>query len=240
MNDTRFIYLADIFCPWCYGFGPVMKRLAAENPGMPVEVVGGNLISRPMTLAEDLAANPGLVDFWRKVEKTVGRPLTGAIEAALAGREVRMYSPGADEILVTLNRLAPGHELDQLLDLEDLFYLKGADMFAGETLAGIAARWGIPPAKLEGALDTEAAMAATRRNLTEAEALLGEVGSYPSVFVARGDTVYAVSRGFVRYETVASLLRDALNDLGVAPAGHEGCSFAEECSTGGGKRGAPA
>ncbi|MDE5879122.1 MAG: hypothetical protein K2G99_03735 [Desulfovibrio sp.] len=236
MNGTHFIYLADVFCPWCYGFGPIMKKLAAEHPEIPVRVVGGNLISRPMTLAEDLAANPGLVDFWRSVEKTVGRPLTGAIEAALSGRDVRMYSPGADEILVTLNRLAPGHELDQLLDLEDLFYLKGVDMFSEAALAGIAARWAIEPEQLTGALDTEAALAATRRDLAEAEKLLGEVGSYPSIFLARGDRLLAVSRGYVRYETAASLIEDALNDLDITPAGHEGCSFAEDCTAGGNRR----
>ena len=238
MNGTHFIYLADVFCPWCYGFGPVMKRLAAEYPEIPVRVVGGNLISRPMTLAEDMAANPGLVDFWRSVEKTVGRPLTGAIEAALEGREVRMYSPGADEILVTLNRLAPGHELDQLLYLEDLFYLRGVDMFAPQALAATAAHWGIPAEKLENALDTEAALAATRRNLAEASRLLGEVGSYPSIFLAREDDIYAVSRGFVRYETAASLLADAMNDMRIEPARHQGCSYAEDCSTGRSRKGA--
>lgn len=232
MKDTHFIYLADIFCPWCYGFGPVMKRLASEHPELPIKVVGGNLISRPMTLAEDLAANPGLVDFWRSVEKTVGRPLTGAIEAALSGREVRMYSPGADEILVTLNRLAPGHELDQLLDLEDMFYLKGVDMFSVEALAGIAARWAIPSEELASALDTEAALTATQRNLAEAGRLLGEVGSYPSIFLAQGDKLLTVSRGYVRYETVTSLLEDALSDIDIAPADHEGCSFAEDCTAG--------
>lgn len=232
MNGTHFIYLADVFCPWCYGFGPVMKRLATQYPDIPVRVVGGNLISRPMTLAEDMAANPDLVDFWRSVEKTVGRPLTGAIEAALEGREVRMYSPGADEILVTLNHLAPGHELDHLLYLEDLFYLKGVDMFAPESLAETAAHWGIPAEKLENALDTEGALAATRRNLAEASRLLGEVGSYPSIFLAREGDIYAVSRGFVRYETASSLLADAMNDMDIEPAGHQGCSFAEDCSTG--------
>lgn len=236
MNGTHFIYLADVFCPWCYGFGPVMKRLAAENPELPVRVVGGNLISRPMTLAEDMAANPDLVDFWRGVEKTVGRPLEGAIEAALAGREVRMYSPGADEILVTLNRLAPGHELDQLLYLEDLFYLKGVDMFAPEALAATAAHWNIPPEKLESALDTEAALAATRRNLAEASRLLGAVGSYPSVFLARADNISAVSRGYVRYETVSSRLKDVLRDMDIEPAEHRGCSFAEDCTAGGNRR----
>ena len=232
MNGTHFIYLADVFCPWCYGFGPIMKKLAAEHPEIPVRVVGGNLISQPMTLAEDMAANPGLVEFWRSVEKTVGRPLTGAIEAAQEGREVRMYSPGADEILVTLKRLAPGQELDQLLYLEDLFYLKGVDMFAPEALEETAAHWGIPAAKLENALDTEAALAATRRNLAEASRLLGEVGSYPSVFLARENDIYAVSRGFVRYETVASLLADAMSDMHIEPAAHEGCSFAGDCSAG--------
>ena len=232
MNGVHLIYLADVFCPWCYGFGAVMKRLAAENPEIPVRVVGGNLISRPMTLAEDMAANPDLVDFWRSVEKTVGRPLTGAIEAALEGREVRMYSPGADEILVTLKRLAPRHELEQLLYLEDLFYLKGVDMFTPKALEETAARWGVAAKKLEDALDTEAAMAATRRNLAEASHLLGEVGSYPSVFLAKENDIYAVSRGFVRYETVASRLEDVMRDMHIEAAGHEGCSFAEGCSAG--------
>ena len=236
MNGTHFIYLADVFCPWCYGFGPIMKKLAAEHPEIPVRVVGGNLISQPMTLAEDMAANPGLVEFWRSVEKTVGRPLTGAIEAAQEGWEVRMYSPGADEILVTLKRLAPGQELDQLLYLEDLFYLKGVDMFAPEALEETAAHWGIPAAKLENALDTEAALAATRRNLADAERLLGEVGSYPSIFLAKGNDIYAVSRGFVRYETVASLLADAMSDMHIEPAAHEGCSFAEDCTAGKGRK----
>ncbi|MBD5539480.1 MAG: hypothetical protein HDQ94_05745, partial [Desulfovibrio sp.] len=113
-----------------------------------------------------------------------------------------------------------------------LFYLKGVDMFAPEALAGIAAHWGIPAEQLEAALDTEAALAATRRNLAEAEQLLGEVGSYPSIFLAKGNDIYAVSRGFVRYETVASLLADAMRDLHIEPAAHEGCSFAGDCSAG--------
>lgn len=55
MDGTYFIYIADVFCPWCYAFAPVMKKLAGENPDIPVRVLGGNLISRPMTLAEDAA-----------------------------------------------------------------------------------------------------------------------------------------------------------------------------------------
>lgn len=233
--NTRFIYMADVFCPWCYGFGPVMKRISQENPQIPVSVVGGNLISRPMTLAEDLAANPDLVDFWKSVEKTVGRPLTGAINAALAGKPLRLYSPGADEILVALREFAPGHELDQLLYLEDLFYLKGVDMFTQEALAQIAARWKIPAGQFDSALDSQAALEATSRNLAEAVELLGEAGSYPSLFLVKDSDVYVVSRGFVQYETAASRLSDILRGLNAEPIAHLGCSYAENCTAGAAK-----
>lgn len=232
MANPRFIYVADVFCPWCFGFGPIMKRISAENPEIPVKVIGGNLISRPITLAEDVAANPGLVDFWREVEHTVGRSLQGAIDAALAGRQIRMYSPGADEILVELRSFAPGQELEQLLYLEDIFYGQGRDMFSESSLDEIASHWQIPVAKFERALDSDAAFAATKRNLAQAEQLMGEIGSYPSVLLQKDDKIYAVSRGYVHYETVTARLDAAMRDLDIEPVAHHGCSLADGCTAG--------
>lgn len=233
--SLRLVYMADVFCPWCYGFGPIVKRLVEENPQIPLTIVGGNLVSRPMTLAEDYAADPGLVDFWREVERVTARPLTGAIEAALSGREVRMYSPGADEILVALHEFAPGAELEQLLYLEDLFYLKGEDMFSEASLAKTAAHWQIPVGKFERALDSDAAMEATRQNLEAVERLIGESGTYPCLFVEKDGRVHAVTRGFVHYETVASRLGDVMRSLDIEPVPHLGCSVAGHCSAGKGR-----
>ena len=55
MNTPYFVYIADVYCPWCYAFAPVMQMLAAGHPDIPVRVLGGNLISEPITLAEDMA-----------------------------------------------------------------------------------------------------------------------------------------------------------------------------------------
>ena len=232
MSNARFIYVADVFCPWCYGFGPIMKRVAEEHPEIPVKVIGGNLISRPITLAEDVASNPGLIEFWREVEQTVGLSLEGAINAALAGKPVRMYSPGADEILAELRSFAPGQELAQLLYLENMFYGLGEDMFEQAAVDGIANHWGIPAARFERALDSEAALAATRRNLAQAAELMGEIGSYPSVLLQKGDRIFAVSRGYVHYETVEARLATAMRDLDLEPVAHRGCSLADGCTTG--------
>lgn len=230
MQSTYFIYIADVFCPWCYAFAPVMKKLAQENPDIPVKVIGGNLISRPITLAEDAAQSPGLVDFWHEVEKTSGRSLAGAINAVETGRNVRLYSPGADEILAVLKKMAPGHELEQLFELEDLFYGQGRDIFSDETLSEIARCWKIDPAHFESALDQPTALAATERNLQMAAELMGEIGSYPSVLLVRGDRYDAVSRGYVHYETVAARLADAMRDLGLPLEKSHFCSLHHGCS----------
>ena len=47
---THFLYISDVFCPWCYGFAPVMHRLAAEHPEWPVRVLCGSLVEEPTTL----------------------------------------------------------------------------------------------------------------------------------------------------------------------------------------------
>ena len=230
MEQTSFIYIADVFCPWCYAFAPVMKKLAGENPDIPVRVLGGNLISRPMTLAEDAAQSPGLVQFWHEVEHASGRSLAGAIKAVEIGRDVRLYSPGADELLAVLKKMAPGHELEQLFALEEMFYGQGRDIFTDEALAEIATQWGLEPGQFATALDQPAALAATERNLEMAAELMGEITAYPSVLLVRGDRYDAVSRGFVHYETVAARLADAMRDLGVPLEESVFCSRHNGCS----------
>ncbi|MBD5539245.1 MAG: hypothetical protein HDQ94_04525 [Desulfovibrio sp.] len=233
MPEARFIYVADVYCPWCFGFAPIMQRLAAEHPEFPVHVIGGNLISRPLTLEEDVRRQPGIVEFWREVEKTTGRSLAGAIRAVENREDMRLYSPGADELLAVLRHLAPHHELEQLIMLEDMAYTEGRDLFTPEARADMARRWNIPVAEFERALEQPEAVRATERNLEAAAELMGEITSYPSVLLVRGDKVDAVSRGYVHYETVASRLDWAMRDLGLEPQEETAmCSWRGGCTIG--------
>lgn len=232
MSDVRFIYVADVYCPWCFGFAPIMRRLAAEHPEFPVHVVGGNLISMPMTLEEDVKRQPNIVEFWHEVEKATGRSLAGAIRAVEQREPMRLYSPGADEILAVLRYLVPHHELEQLIMLEDMAYTDGRDLFTPEARQTMAQRWNIPVAAFENALEAPAAIHATEKNLEAAAELMGEITSYPSVLLVRGDKVDAVSRGFVQYETVASRLDWAMRDMGLEPEESAMCSWRHGCTIG--------
>lgn len=233
MQFTGMIYIADVFCPWCFAFAPIMKRIAEENPELPVKVYGGNLVSSPITLQQDAQNSPELVNFWRQVEQTSGRSLEGAIRAVETGRDVLLYSPGADEILTVLNKEAPGHELEQLFMLEDLFYGEGQNLFEESVLSRIAAKWGLDPNNFEGALDKPAALRATELNLERAAAIMGDITSYPSLFLAYNGRIQAVSRGFVPYETVDGRLKSSMRALGMDQKSNYNCSRAGACTLNG-------
>lgn len=232
MQSAKMVYIADVFCPWCFSFAPIMKRIAAENPRLPVKVYGGNLVSRPITLQEDVQNSPGLVDFWHQVEQVSGRSLAGAIQAVETGKDVLLYSPGADEILAVLDEAAPGHELEQFFMLEDLFYGEGQNLFAEETIARIAKTWNLDPAKFERALNQPAALKATEKNLQQASAVMGEITTYPSLFLVYNGKIQAVSRGFVPYETVDGRLKSSMRALGLDTSATYNCSNSGACTLG--------
>lgn len=232
MAEASFVYIADVFCPWCYGFGPIMKRLTDEHPEFPITVIGGNLMSHPIDLQEYARQDPGLAEFWKQVQATTGRNLGGALAALENGKRIRMYSPGADLILMALREKAPGQELEQMLLLEDMFYGQGEDLFSDAAVDQIARRWNVDAQALMDSVNTPANEEATEKALEKAAELMGEITAYPSVLLVRGQKVEAVSRGYVHYETVAKRLEDAMQDLGVDAGPGEYCSWHGNCAFG--------
>lgn len=231
MSDAKIIYIADVYCPWCYGFGPLMRRLSQEHPEIPVTVYGGDLMSKPVDMADLAVMEPGEEKFWTEVEETTGRSLQGAIDALDNRKHMRLYSPGADAILIALKELAPGHELEQMLMLEDMFYGQGMDLFGSEALEFMARRWNISARDIAERKNSPEMQPKVEENLATAAALMGEIGAYPSIFLVRGNRRDAVSRGFVRYATVARRMQDAMEDLGLEDIDPQGsCTWHGNCS----------
>lgn len=158
------LYLTDVFCPWCYGFAPVMRRLAAEHPELPVRVLGGNLMDEPQTLTGMLEEYPTIREFFARLQETTGQStehFRQALEQAVAGTgpDLLMHSPAMNLPLAALRHLAPGHELEQTEAFQMAFYAQGRDVMAAGEQAAIAAAW-LPAGTPAEALT--AAMAAPR------------------------------------------------------------------------------
>lgn len=222
MSSAKIIYFADVYCPWCYSFAPSVLRLAREYADIPVHVVGGSLIAQPTSLLWLRMREPGLGQFWSGVQEQSGRSFAGILADLAGQKDVRMDSIGADALFIALSNLAPGHELEQFTELEDMFFEKGLDLFAEETVAALAGQWQVSEEKLS----TMAADAGLRdeaeREIEAVTQMLGGSVAFPTVFLMRGDSGETASQGYVPYETVAARMADAVNDLHLEPlAPHE-------------------
>ena len=190
----NFLYLTDVFCPWCYGFAPVMRRLVAEHPELPVRVLGGNLMDEPQTLTGMLEEYPTIREFFARLQETTGQStehFRQALERAAAGTgpDLLMHSPAMNLPLAALRHLAPGHQLEQMEAFQMAFYAQARDVMAAGEQAAIAAAWlpaGTPPDALTTAMADPAIQSAARHDAAEAEEVMGEFLLYPTLYLEHG------------------------------------------------------
>lgn len=221
-----FLLITDVFCPWCYGFAPVMRRLLSEY-GYPVRVLCGNLVDEPML--SSVMGDPKGLAFFKRLVETTGRPVGEGLYRLLEkGNGVLMDSSKAAVLLRALKKLAPGAALEQMEAFQEAFYSDGLDVLSAEVQAKVAARWGVDGGGLAEMLSSGAVAGDARKDMDEAEEILGDFVVYPTLYV-RDDAggLHAVARGYAPYEAVAEKLKAALE------SGTEAGVSAEACGPGG-------
>jgi len=71
--SQRLLYVMDPMCSWCWGFAPVIERIIADYPQLPLHLVAGGL--RPGARAPlDDAARSALGEHWEAVAIASGQP----------------------------------------------------------------------------------------------------------------------------------------------------------------------
>ncbi|HJD97710.1 DsbA family protein [Mailhella massiliensis] len=225
-----FIYITDVFCPWCFGFAPVMRRLAAAHP-FPVRVLCGNLVDEPADTST--MGTPRLRAFFQRLSDTTGRPLgEGFFRLLEEGQGVAMDSSRSALLMAALKKLAPGRALEQMETFQEAFYKDGLDVLSLSDQAKVAARWGIGKEDLEAMLLSEKTKNTAEHDMAEAEDILGDFVVYPSLFVKTDDGVlHAVARGYAPFEEVEAKIEEALlKGASLSEASAHACGLDGCCS----------
>ncbi|MBQ3171772.1 MAG: DsbA family protein [Mailhella sp.] len=204
-----FIYITDVFCPWCFGFAPVMQELAEEYR-FPVRVLCGELVAEPTPTSK--MGTPTLLAFFERLSSTTGREIgKGFFELLTPEKSVLMDSRRSAGLMAALKKLAPGNALEQMERFQDVFYVEGRDVLDPAVQADAASRWGVDAPALAGALASEGVLSKAEKELEEAEEILGDFVVYPSLFVKTDDgTLHAVARGYAPYAEVKAKIEKAL------------------------------
>lgn len=203
---THFLYISDVFCPWCYGFAPVLRRLAAENPQWPVRVLCGTLVEEPTTVRDMAARHPTLRAFFERLAATTGQAVGEAFLRRMEPGEedLPLYSPEMALPLTALRRLNPARALETMEAFQTAFYRDGRNVLDPAVQREIAA--GVDPDALTRALLDPAVAEEAERESEEALELLGDFVVYPTLWLVDGEDRLLLSRGYSDYAAVASRL----------------------------------
>lgn len=213
----KLLYITDVFCPWCYGFIPVMQKLQKRH-ALPVRVLGGNLVETPRRISEMLQEHPTILAFFERLEHVTGQA-TERFRQLLehAGREGApdwlMHSPAMNLPLAALRSLAPGDELAQMEAFEEGFYAETQDVMNPSFWDLMADRWNVSRAAFHAALEDQNIRARAEQDAAEAEQIMGEFCLYPTLYLELEGERKLLARGYVSYEEVEATFAAALRDM---------------------------
>ena len=210
----NFLYISDVFCPWCYGFGKVMRRITADNPEIPVRTLCGLLMEEPMTTAEMVEEMPNVREFFDRLASTTGQEVGEAFLRQLGPEgDLRMDSGATSLPLRALKELAPGRALEQMEAFQQAFYGQGRDILALETQIELAARFGVGADDFRRALADAGVRAGALEEDKEAREIMGEFTLYPTLYLEKEDGGRVLlARGYIPLKSVETALSEAIGD----------------------------
>lgn len=206
MSQPHFLYFADPMCSWCYGFAPVVERIASHfEDRLPLRLVMGGLRAgnREPMRAKDRDYIRGA---WKAVHEASGQPF----DQAFFERETFTYdTEPACRAVVTMRRLAPAAALAFKSQVSAAFYGHNRDVTSDEVLADVAAEAGMDRSAFLADLQSEAA-----RNETFGDFLMAKqsgVEGFPLLAAGTPETGYAlVTQGFRPIDGLIEAIEDWL------------------------------
>lgn len=207
---SQLLYISDVFCPWCFGFVPVLSQLRRDHPELPVRVLAGSLVEEPTTIARMRERSPNIRDFFLRLEKTTGRSAAAFIHLLDTDSPILMHSPEINRTLVALKRLVPGNALLQLETFQNALYGMGKDILNPDVQRDLVTSLGADADSCALLLKDPAVAEEAVSETETALDILDEFPVYPTLFLENGMERMPLTRGYAPYETVRARLDAAL------------------------------
>jgi putative protein-disulfide isomerase len=210
MDGPHLIYFSDPMCSWCYGFSPVIEEIRhAYGNALPIRIVMGGLrpgTTTPMTQK----ARAEILTHWNHVHEASGLPF----DAAVLDREGFVYDTDpAARAVVVVRRQGEDVATRFLAAAQRAFYAEARDITQGETLADLAADFGLDREAFLADWSTEEAKQETWRDYAVSQRA-GVTGFPTLVGGPDAQGVYGVvTRGYAPPEQVLAVLRDWISGI---------------------------
>jgi putative protein-disulfide isomerase len=208
----RLLYVMDPMCSWCWGFAPVVDRLAerAAAQGIPLRLVVGGL--RRERVAQDTASRVRTLAYWQAVQETTGQPF--ALDQGPPEGLVYDTEP-ACRALVAARQLDEEAVWGLAKRIQQAFYVEARDVTQPALLVELAEASGLPRIEFAPLFDGEPAHQATQADFDWALNL--GIAGFPTLLAERDGQLALITNG---YQPLAELepLLDAWLTRGAQPS----------------------
>jgi len=210
------IYCYDAYCGWCYGFSPVMKKIAAEYAdAFAVEVLsGGMMIGEGVIPIEKIG--PYIQNAYIRVEELTGIKFGDDFLWHVFHPEQSDWVMNSEKPAIALcivKDLMPEHQLAFATDLQTALNYEGRDLDDDEAYRHLLEKYTLFPDDFYAKLKSEEYRDQAYYEFSLCKQL--QVSGFPTVFIQTGDLKFVmIARGYTDYETLKLRIENVLQETG--------------------------
>ncbi len=213
MNPTIF-YCYDAYCGWCYGFSPVMKKIAEEySSRLEFEVLsGGMIIGEQVQHISKIAAY--IQSAYKRVEELTGIKFGEDFLWHINNPEEsdwRMNSEKPAIALCIFKEYFPERQVEFATDLQYALNGEGRDLDDNEAYRHLLEKYSIQPEAFYEKLQSEEYKERAYYEFALCKQL--QVTGFPAVMLQVNETKFhLLSRGYTTYEELKTRIENVLKE----------------------------
>ena len=215
MKKHVLFYCYDAYCGWCYGFSPVMKKIAEQYKNeLDFEVLsGGMMIGEQVQSIERIAGY--IQTAYKRVEELSGIKFGEDFLWHINNPDKSDWQMNSEKPAIALcvfKEYYPEQQVAFASDLQYALNYEGRDLNDDEAYRHLLEKYGINPEAFYPKLHSDEFKEQAYYEFNLCKQL--KVTGFPCLFLQKDDSkFYMLARGFTDYETLNERIKNVLSEL---------------------------
>jgi putative protein-disulfide isomerase len=216
MNKPALIYCYDAYCGWCYGFSPVIKKIADEyKEQLEIDVLSGGMIlpEKPTSIS---ATAGYIAKAYKQVEELTGIKFGADYLWHIHHPEDSDWYPHSEKPAIAMcifKEFYPERAVAFASDLQYALHYEGRDLTDDAAYEHLLEKYSIHPEIFYEKMASDAYKEMAYYEFSLMKQL--QVTGYPCVFIQTGELKFTmVARGYTDYETLKERVENVVRSLG--------------------------
>jgi len=209
------IYCYDAYCGWCYGFSPVIKKIAADYADdFDTEVLSGGMMIGERTMPIE-KIGPYIQGAYKRVEELTGIAFGEDFLWHINNPDKSDWVMNSEKPAIALcifKELYADRQVEFASDLQYALNYEGRDLDDDEAYRHLLEKYGIDAVDFYSKLKSEAYKEKAYYEFALCKQL--SVDSFPQVLVQYNETkFYLLAKGYTDFETLDKRIQAAAAEI---------------------------